>query len=218
MTETIASLSLYALGPYTGPLVDPSMTNAEAMAFRDAIASETIPSHLFGFASALAPDHCAAASLLHARGTLLEQRHMMNAATLAQLLQALQKLAFEPETSASLSRSALGPHAATLVAGHRRQLEALAASYRAPPALLYRKARQTAGEMVVDDRATFADVPHAVVASARALIVQLGPVRVVDPARVRLALGPTVHLTSPSEAEDRARWVRHYARAARMRA
>ena len=208
------------------------MTNAEAIAFRDAITGETIPSHLFGFASALAPDHCAAASLLHARATLLEQRHMVDGAMLAQLLQGLQKLAFEP--------SMVPPAAQQVLLGHRRQLDAHAASYRAPPALLYRKVRQTAGEMVVDGGATFADVPHAVVATARALVVQLvGPanetsaslslrsgrtrprsllVRVVDPARVRLALPPTVHLTSASEAEDRARWVRHYARAARMRA
>ena len=183
------------------------MADAEAAAFRDALVGESIPSHLFGFASALAPDHCAAASLLHARGTLLEQRRMMSGTTLAQLLLALQKLAFDPAT-------VVAPQA--LLSG-RRQLEALAASYRAPPALLYRKTRQTAGEMVVDDGATFADVPHVVVATARALILQLGPVRVVDPALVRLALPPTVHLTSPSEAEDRARWVRHYARAARMR-
>ena len=190
-------------------MTDPSMTPAEAMAFRYAIASETIPSHLFGFASALAPDHCAAASLLHARGTLLEQRHMMSGRALAQLLLALQKLAFEPTAPPVNVQQAL--------LSHRRQLEALAASYRAPPALLFRKTRQTAGEMVVDGRATFADVPHVVVAAARALIVQLGPVRVVDPARVRIALEPTVHLTSPAEAEDRARWVRHYARASRMR-
>lgn len=190
-------------------MTDPAMTNAEAMAFRDALARETIPSHLFGFASALAPDHCAAASLLHARATLLEQRHMMSTTTLAQLLLALQKRAFE---------SVAAPATQVVLLSGRRQLEALATSYRAPPALLYRKTRQTAGEMVVDDGATFADVPHIVVAVARALIVQLGPVRVVDPARVRLALGPTVHLTSTSEAEDRARWVRHYARAARMRA
>ena len=191
-------------------MTDPAMTNAEAAAFRDAIMGETIPSHLFGFASALAPDHCAAASLLHARGALLEQRRMMSGDTLAQLLLALQKLAFEPPAPPAATQHAL--------LEHRRQLEALAASHRAPPALLYRKARQTAGEMVVDNGSTFADVPHAVVAAARALIVQLGPMRVVDPARVRLALGTTVHLTSPSEAEDRARWVRHYARAARMRA
>ena len=190
--------------------IDPAMTDAEAMAFRDAITTETIPSHLFGFASALAPDHCAAASLLHARAALIEQRRMMSAATLPQLLLALQKVAFEPAAPPAAAQQAL--------LGHRRQLEALAASLRAPPALLYRKTRQTAGEMVVDNGATFADVPHAVVAAARALVVQLGPVRVVDPARVRLALGTTVHLTSPSEAEDRARWVRHYARAARMRA
>ena len=210
MSETIASLSRYALGPYTGTLVDPAMTNAEVTAFRDAIAGETIPSHLFGFASALAPDHCAAASLLHARATLLEQRHMMAGAMLARLLQELQKLAFESAAPPAAAQQAL--------LGARRQLEVLAASLRAPPALLYRKTRQTAGEMVVDEGATFADVPHAVVAAARALVIQMGPIRVVDPARVRLALGPTVHLTSPSEAEDRARWVRHYARAARMRA
>ena len=190
-------------------MTDPSMSHAEAMAFRDAIVSETIPSHLFGFASALAPDHCAAASLLHARGTLLEQRHMMNGRALAQLLLALQKLAFEPAAAPAAVEQAL--------LGNRRQLEALAASYRAPPALLYRKTRQTAGEMVVDGRATFADVPHVVVAAARALIVQLGPVRVVNPTRVRIALPPTVYLTLPSEAEDRARWVRHYQQAGRVR-
>ena len=191
-------------------MTDPAMTNAEAMAFRDAITGETIPSHLFGFASALAPDHCAAASLLHARAALLEQRHMMNGALLTQLLQGLQKLALEPSMMTSATQQAL--------LGHRRQLDALAASHRAPPALLYRKARQTAGEMVVDGGSTFADVPHAIVAAARSLVVQIGPVRTVDPARVRLMLPPTVHLTSSNEAEDRARWVRHYARAARMRA
>ena len=190
-------------------MTDPAMTRAETTAFYDAITGETIPSHLFGFASALAPDHCAAASLLHARAALLEQRHMMNGAMLTQFLQGLQKLAFEPSMTTPATQQVL--------LGHRRQLDALATSHRAPPALLYRKVRQTAGEMVVDGGSTFADVPHAVVAAARALVVQLGPVRVVDPTRVRLMLPPTIHLTSPSEAEERARWVRHYARAARMR-
>lgn len=187
-------------------MIDVGMTSAEAAAFRDAVAHETNPSHLFGFASALAPDHCAAASFLHARAALLEQRRTLGGPALAQLLLALQSLALKGSAT---------PMPQALVDG-RRQLDALAASYRAPPALLYRKARQTAGEMVVDPNATFADVPHAVVAIARALVMQLGPVRVVDPARVRLALPSTVHLTSPSEAEDRARWVRHYAREARM--
>lgn len=190
-------------------MIDPAMTASEAAAFRDALATETIPSHLFGFASALAPDHCAAASFLHARATLLEQRRTMSAPALAQLLGTL--------ATASLFAGSTGSVAHGSLLDGRRQLDALAAELRAPPALIYRKTRQTAGEMVVDDAATFADVPHAIVATARALIVQLGPVRVVDPVRVRLTLPPTVHLTSPSEAEERARWVRHYARAARMR-
>lgn len=194
-------------------LTDPLMTPAEVVAFREALRNEDIPSHLFGFASALAPDHCAAASLLHARATLLEKRHMISPALLAQLLLMLQRHAFE---SMALSM-ALSAQTQRALFDHRRQLEALAASYRAPPALLYRKARQTAGEMVVDDRSSFADVPHAVVAAARALVLPIGPVRIVDPARVRLALPPTVHLTSPSEAEDRGHWTRHYARAMRMR-
>ena len=206
--ETAASLSRYALGPYTGTLVgiDQDMTSAEVAAFRDALAHETNPSHLFGFASALAPDHCSAASFLHARAALLDRRRTMSAPALAQFLAALQTLA---------AKASATPAPQAVMDG-RRQLDGLAASYRAPPALLYRKARQTAGEMVVDEHATFADVPHAVVVLARALVVQLGPVRVVDPARVRLSLPSTVHLTSPTEAEERARWVRHYARAARM--
>ena len=138
------------------------MTPAEVAAVRTAMATESIPSHLFGFASALAPDHCAAASLLHARAALLDRRHTLEDRTLAQLLHILGQLALEPVPRPT------APQTLALL-GARRQIDALAASLRTPPPLLYRLARQTAGEMVVDETATFADVPHAVVVAARAL-------------------------------------------------
>ena len=188
-------------------MIDPGITAAETAALRAAIATETIPSHLFGFASALAPDHCAAASLLHARGALLEHRRALDPRVLAEHLLVLRKLAFEPVQRMAAPQGFLGA---------RQQLDALAASLRVPAPLLYRMTRQTAGEMVVDENATFADIPHAIVTTARALLVAIGPVRIVDPARVVLALPSTVHLTSRAEADDRARWVRHYAREGRL--
>lgn len=189
---------------------DAGMTSAEVQAFRAALLREMNPNHLFGFASALAPDHCTSASLLHARGMLLEKKRMLGALTVDRCLSGLRSLALHawpPRT------------APQVLADARRELDTLARSLRVPPALLYRKARQTAGEMVVDTFATFADVPHAVVAIARPLVLDLGPVRVLDPQAVRLALPPATHLSTPSDLEERARWVRHYAReAARARA
>lgn len=185
---------------------DAGMTAAELHAFREALLHETNPSHLFGFASALAPDHCTSASFLHARGTLLDKRRLLGPAAFTHTMGLITSLALETEPPRT------APH--TLLAA-RRALDEFARNLHVPPAILHRKARQSAGEMIMDEHAVFADVPHVIIAIARPLVLSVGPVRVLDPSAVRLALAPTTGLTSFSEAEDRARWVRHYAREAR---
>ena len=56
------------------PSFDPGLSQSELFAIRRALAVETNPNHLVGFASSLSPEHPAAASLLFAKSALLELR------------------------------------------------------------------------------------------------------------------------------------------------
>ena len=182
------------------------MSSAEANAVRAALRTEMNPNHLFGFAGALSPDHCIAACLLHARASALEGRRALGA-QLPGLLDTIAVLAERPSSSTIDQR---------LLLRRRIELETLARLLRVPPAVLYRKTRQTACELVLDDRALFPDVHQTILGLARPLILTIGPVRVLDPAAVRTTLPPTAALSSPTERDERARWVRHYAREARL--
>ena len=62
---------------YAGQVITPfdfGLSAADLAAIRIALQSEMNPNHLVGFASTLAGDHPVSASLLYARGALLEQR------------------------------------------------------------------------------------------------------------------------------------------------
>lgn len=186
---------------------DLAMTGSELGAFHVALACEANPSHLFGFAAALAPDHCVAASLLHARGAILERRRSLPRESLAPLLAAIIELA----------RSPAPPRAATNVLVRRRlDLDRFAHVQRRPAVTIYRTTRELAGALVVDQQASVGDVPLPILAFARTILLTVGPVRALDGAAIRLVLPPTVALTSAHEREERARWVRHYERENRL--
>lgn len=186
---------------------DVAMTAAELSAFRTALTSEANPNHLFGFAAALAPDHCVAASLLHARGAVLERRRGVAPAALVHLLAQLGELARASSTPATPTN---------VLVRRRLDLDRLAHGRRLYPVSIYRTTRELAGAMVVDEHANTSDVPAPILMFARTIVLSVGPVRVLDAAAVRLGLPPTVALTSPHEHEERARWVRHYLRSSSL--
>ena len=185
------------------------MSIPEADAVRAALRTEMNPNHLFGFAGALSPDHCIAACLLHARASALEGRRALG----TQLPGLLDTIIVLAERSEYTTPSTVDPR---LLLRRRIELETLARRLRVPPAVLYRKTRQTACELVLDDRALFPDVHQTILGLARPLVLTIGPVRVLDPAAVRTSLPPTAGLSSLTERDERARWVRHYAREVRL--
>lgn len=182
---------------------DMGMSGDEAAAFGSALLTEMNPNHLFGFTAALAPDHCVAASLLHARGVLLEQRRRFDRTVLDTLLESIAAM---PQHVGTIDPASLQT---------RSMVDAIAAQMRLPPVVLYRLVRRSAGELVLDESAAFPEVPAPVVLMARGLVLSIGPVRVLDPHMVRTLLPPTIAFSTPQEQIERDRWVRHYRRAAR---
>lgn len=184
---------------------DDLMTADEVLSVWTALRTETNPSHLFGFASALAPDHCSSASLVHARACILEKRRSFDAPTLMHLLDAVRMAGSRTTPIASVQE---------LVAA-RAWLDGAARQLRFDPRHLHRAARAAAGDLVLDAQARFPELPAPMIAIARRLLLTVGPVRVLDPAAVRVALPPSTALATDDERESRARWVRHYLREAR---
>lgn len=185
---------------------DSLMTPEEVLAVRTAITTELNPTHLFGFAGTLYPDHCTSASVIHARGQLLERRRSFDVPALQLLLDAVVQAAFAPSPSATPPQALV--RARTLV-------DATAHRLRIDPRQLHRAVRRAAGDLVVDEHAQFHDLPQPVAALARQVVLTLGPVRVLDADAVRVALPPCVALATPEEQQQRATWVRHYLREAR---
>lgn len=185
---------------------DEGLTPRELAAVRAALAGEANPNHLFGFAGALAPDHCVSASLLHARGTLLEQRRQLDPAVLQTMLAMLTSLAYAPPAATDPS---------TLLR-LRAQIDALARMHRLDPRPIYRGVRAAAEDLVLNGGGALVDLPRPAAQLAQLIVVQLGPVRFVQPSAVRLALPPTAALASADEHASRARWVRQYEQEAHL--
>ena len=192
------------------PTPDPQMTAAEDLAFETALRRETNPNHLYGFAHAMSPDHCVSASFLYARGSALDLRRRMDRRAFHALLAALSPMAARgcPSTAHVDARS---------LARGRVLLDAIAHANHVDPRMYYRLVRQTAGELVVDEQASLTDLPAPVASLARLLVLSVGPVRVLDPAAVRASLPSSNALANAPQREERARWVRHYVREARLR-
>ena len=178
---------------------DPGMTPPELTALRQALRTEYNPNHLFGFASAMAPDHCVSASLLHARATVLEMRRRMDPNVLHQLLEAV--------TARAYGAPATDPTAALR---RRNELETYARRSRVDPRPLYRAVRSAAGDLVIDPSADLRDLPPPVAGLAEVLVLQLGPVRVLSSDLVHRALPPSRELTTADEYARRLRWLRQY--------
>lgn len=182
------------------------MTPPELAAVRYALARETNPSHLVGFAGALRPEHAYAASLLWARAQVLEHRHELGRATLASVLGRFPALLDARESGA------VSPE----LAAARSELDRAARLLGVPVTQLEYQTRLAASDLVVEPRASFADVPPAVLALARLLVVEIVPgVRCLRPLCESLCPGAT-SMTTPAQHAMRVRWASQYAREAKL--
>lgn len=183
------------------------MTSAEAKAISYAIANETNPNHLVGFAAALAPEHAVPAGLLWARAQLIERRRSF---AHADLHAALAHLAAIAEGRASVPTD---PSHATLTA----QVYALSQPLHRDPRLIFCDVLKVAGSLAIDNSANVGDVPVPVADLARRLVCEITPgIRFVHPHAATLPTSPM--FTPPSQKEERARWVHQYLREAAIRA
>ena len=117
--------------PRTNPgVLDVGLTADEVQVVRRALAKEENPRHLYGLASSMEPFFPLAASLVRAKGTLLESRAIKNAETLAgQNAAGVQRLAEQvsvvtggectPQANAAWTGPVQGPAGAMLVAATR---------------------------------------------------------------------------------------------------
>lgn len=183
------------------------MTPEEAAAIRYALRKEINANHLVGFASSLAPEHAVPAGLLWARSRLLERRRSLDPLLLS--------LAFKDLIEIAEGRVSVPCDPA--LDALQGDVYALSRPLRRDPRLLFTEVCRIAGQLAVNGGASLSDVPVPMATLARRLVVEIIPgIRFVHPAAARL--GPRApELTSPSQREDRARWVRQYAREAALR-
>ena len=183
----------------------PVISAPELLAVRRALAVETNPNHLVGFASTLAPEHAVLASLLYARAQVIERRREMDPRLLVRALTTIRELA-------AVTDEPLEP----ALVDAKIAIDTFARATNVDPRILEHDILCASGDLVIDKDAPLTELPPPAALLARKLVAELTPgVRFVRPVATRLCrCGP--EFTTPEQRAERDQWIRQYIREHQM--